>query len=159
MKNILKKKKGFTLIELIIVIAIIAILALIAVPKFGSVQKDAKIKADVASAKQIANVTSMLLTQGVLDTPTKSANSKMVKVAFYDANKEDNIKNNLQTVPVPELKTNQHFYVGVDQNGGVIVFVGADNATVPSEGDYSATGFTVNGFTQVYPKAEGEYAK
>jgi prepilin-type N-terminal cleavage/methylation domain-containing protein len=57
MKNI-NKKKGFTLIELIIVIAIIGILATIAVPKFGNIQKDAKIKADIASAKVIADAAS-----------------------------------------------------------------------------------------------------
>ena len=39
-KNI--KRKGMTLIELIIVIAIIAIIAAIAVPSFGSVVKKSK---------------------------------------------------------------------------------------------------------------------
>lgn len=156
MKNALKKKKGFTLIELIIVIAIIAILALIAVPKFGSVQKDAKIKADVASAKQIANVTSMLLTQGVLNTPTQNSATDKVNVAFYDVEKTDDIKNNLQTVPKPELDNNTHFYVAVDQNGGVTVFVG--NKTVPSGSvECSASNITYEGYTRVYPDAEGEY--
>lgn len=52
-RNEQKKKKGFTLIELIIVIAIIAILIALAVPKFMSVTKDAKIKTDIANAKTI----------------------------------------------------------------------------------------------------------
>lgn len=51
-----KKKKGFTLVELIIVIAIIAILAAIAIPKFGEVRESANYKADVATAKNIATV-------------------------------------------------------------------------------------------------------
>ncbi|MHC9332823.1 prepilin-type N-terminal cleavage/methylation domain-containing protein, partial [Clostridium perfringens] len=48
-----KKKQGFTLIELIIVIAIIAILAAIAIPKLLSIQRKARVKADIASAKTI----------------------------------------------------------------------------------------------------------
>ena len=64
MNKKLKKKKGFTLIELIIVIAILGILALIAIPKFGSAQKDAKIKADVATAKTIADTTAALIAKG-----------------------------------------------------------------------------------------------
>lgn len=49
-------KKGFTLIELIVVVAIIGILASIATPKFGDIQRDAKIGADIATAKNIASV-------------------------------------------------------------------------------------------------------
>ncbi len=48
-----RKKKGFTLIELIIVIAIIAILATIALPRFGQIRENANVKADIANAKNI----------------------------------------------------------------------------------------------------------
>ncbi len=48
-----KKKKGFTLIELIIVIAIIAILAAIALPRFGQIRENSNIRADLANAKNI----------------------------------------------------------------------------------------------------------
>ncbi|WP_085829504.1 type II secretion system protein [Clostridium massiliodielmoense] len=67
-----KKKKGFTLIELIIVIAILGILALIAIPKFGQVQKDAKINADIATAKTIANVAATEVASGVENKDIKT---------------------------------------------------------------------------------------
>lgn len=41
-KNILKNEEGFTLIEMIAVLVILGILAAVAVPKFFSMQEDAK---------------------------------------------------------------------------------------------------------------------
>ena len=44
-------KKGFTIVELVVVIAVIAILAAIMIPVFSGVTKDAQAAADQANAK------------------------------------------------------------------------------------------------------------
>lgn len=47
-------KKGFTLVELIIVIAVMAILAAIVIPRMGGITQSFKVKADERVAEQLA---------------------------------------------------------------------------------------------------------
>lgn len=58
-KRKLKEKSGFTLIELIVVIAILGLLAVIAVPRFSAVQTNAEESANKATARTIMSAISM----------------------------------------------------------------------------------------------------
>lgn len=72
-----KKKKGFTLIELVVVIAIIAILAAVLIPQIAGFTDDAKETAVIADAKEIV-------------TAAESINAK--KSTFTDASTWTTIK-------------------------------------------------------------------
>ena len=68
------RKKGFTLVELVIVIAVIAILAAVLIPTFGNLIKKANTSADIQAVKQmnthlaIAEVTEDLTINDVFET-------------------------------------------------------------------------------------------
>lgn len=66
------KQKGFTLVELIIVMAILAVLAGIAVPKFGTVLADSKDKADDANRAMITNAIELYYANEGTEPPAKS---------------------------------------------------------------------------------------
>ena len=53
LKKMLKEQKGFTLVELVVVIAILGILIAIAVPKYNDITRNSKIKAHQATARTI----------------------------------------------------------------------------------------------------------
>ena len=63
-KRIMKKRKGFTLIEMVIVITIIGILSSIAVTKYSSIQENAKKNADYATAANLATAAMISINDG-----------------------------------------------------------------------------------------------
>jgi len=87
MIQMFKSNKGFTLVELIVVIAILAILAGVAIPVYNGYIKraqDASVTTEldaIATAAQAANAT-----EGGIDLIVVSADGKSIKVSGADDN-------------------------------------------------------------------------
>lgn len=80
-----KNKKGFTLIELVVVIAILGILAAILIPVIGGFIKRANEARDYANARNLYNCVAMVLaTQDADDTEKLTDNSKVPNDAVLE---------------------------------------------------------------------------
>ena len=80
LKRFLKRKKGFTLVELLIVVAIIGILAGIAIPNFMGARTKAQVARAFADMDAIAKAEQMYYMDHPNEGYTKAASSDLVPV-------------------------------------------------------------------------------
>ena len=152
MNEISKKKKGFTLVELIIVIAIIAILAAMAIPKFSAVRIDAKVSNDLAAAKNIQSATATMVANGTI----KAAQPKLAVPGAAGTTGEEiakRVASNNGSALAPEAISGATFNVTVTADGDVTVVVTASDidyqlvpepstSTVKNKSDYAKAAST-----------------
>ena len=130
MKNLQKRmkklgnKKGFTLVELIVVIAIIGVLAVVLVPKLGGFGDKAKGAGALTEAKQVATAAdSLLIEKGditkvtVADVKTLAGVPAKSTISGIDDASKDGLVEFIYTTEVKSKK----FTVTRDQKGDFIV--------------------------------------
>lgn len=136
LKNKNKRKKGFTLIELVIVLAVLAIIALIAIPNFTKVRNDSMRKSDIRSAEQIEKITQMaiadedLIPDAAETTITLNFEGKRFKDvdAITKEGDKDNYQEKLREVKAPQVNGTTAFKVLIAGKTGE-VSVGYSEAT------------------------------
>lgn len=134
MTNLLNKKtkkKGFTLIELIIVLAVMAIIAAIAIPSFSAVRNNSKVKADKQSEETIkrsvlALVADETIKQGTDNkTVTFTDGTQELANMTFSANWTDEEKNKFKEavaeVKVPQESGKTKYTITITTGGNVSV--------------------------------------
>ena len=152
----MKNRKGFTIVELVIVIAVIAILAAVLIPTFTTVTKNAKISAAQSQAKngldQIIALTGGQMSEGSLFVVDDSGDSKGDYWFAFTKNalKQVNLKNEKNKAEDPTYPVNT---AAANSLGYYRVYVSADCFQL-NEGK---TAFTTDALASIN-KAQGMLA-
>jgi len=80
--NKLKSKKGFTLIELIVVLAVLSVIMSIAVPRFVGVQDAAELKADEVTLSMLARSAELYFAQNEAEKTAEIDDLDISEVKF-----------------------------------------------------------------------------
>lgn len=104
-----KKKRGFTLVELIVVLAIIGVISSIAAPTILSKVEEAKVKADVADASSIALAVKSEIAENGIEA-AEIANDKLTDLNASIGSYFDGV------VPKPKSEDGTAFEVSVEDN-------------------------------------------
>jgi len=110
-----KKREGFTLIEMVMVVVIIGVLSSMAMMKYGDVQTNAKIKADCATASTIATATTMAISDNKI--PSTAGANDIVGILASEGYLQSEVKSST---------TGNNFTVDIGEDNTITIKSGND---------------------------------
>ncbi|CEI71675.1 MULTISPECIES: prepilin-type N-terminal cleavage/methylation domain-containing protein [Romboutsia] len=111
-----KKKQGFTLVEMVIVITILGILSGIGFLKFGEVQQTAKINADKVAASGLVTATNLAIQSGEIEINKINNETDIIQELVT--------KGFITVAPRPQSKDKESsFKVEISEKGDVSVLI------------------------------------
>lgn len=128
-------KKGFSLVEIIIVVAIMMIIVGIAVPQFSYIQRNARVKTDIRAAEQIGRAVRMWLTATDVGTSELRWNELKQKKVYSEL---PGIDDYIETTFEPTVFVGAKFYVSVNDEKKVEVRI-AEESTKETTNEYTIT--------------------
>lgn len=130
----LKNKKGFTLIELIVVIAIIAILAAVLIPRFAGFTKSAHKNAAISNARNLLLAIDAMQAEGKavstnIDTDTTSGEINYTTLEAYTGSNllgtidsgAAELDHDIDTTVTPNVETYTYTYTPTNGDDYIVV--------------------------------------
>lgn len=111
-----KKKQGFTLVEMVIVITILGILSGIGFLKFGEVQQTAKVNADKVAASSLVTATNLAIQSGEIEINKVNNETDIIQELVT--------KKFITVAPKPQSKDKESsFKVEISEDGDISVLI------------------------------------
>jgi type IV pilus assembly protein PilA len=133
-KSVKKNNKGFSLVELIVVIAIMAVLVGVLAPQFMGYVTKSKKSTDVKNGQEIASAISVAMADdSITISATGGAATKEQVVDGSGIGKDIKTANLLASIPTVKSMTSGYYWATYDAStGNVEIYIGtaADSATM-----------------------------
>lgn len=136
LKRMIKNNKGFTLVELVVVIAILGVLAAVAVPKLTTSKKSAAKTAHNANIKTLENAASMYIAENGVPTEvdvewTSDGGKKASEINDAETNENNKWALYLQEWPsIPNGLVDEDFSEGSKSEGYKVTIAKNGDITV-----------------------------